>query len=171
MGRLLTGISSWADPELIESGFYPAGFKSPEERLHHYALNFPLVEVDSSYHFLPTKRNLSAWIKATPPGFIFDVKAFSLFTQHPTPLNALPRDLREKSRSALNKENHLYIHNLSDEIAEELWERFVQAVLPLHAAGKLGLIDFQFPTWFHLSQKNYEYIAKCKEKLSQYHLR
>jgi uncharacterized protein YecE (DUF72 family) len=170
MGRILVGISAWADPELAKSGFYPAELKTSAERLHYYAQKFSLTEIDSSYHFMPTRRNVSLWIESTPPGFVFDVKAFSLFTGHPTPLESLPGDLREKARSALNKQNHLYIHGLSQEIADDIWERFARSVLPLHSAGKLGLIDFQFPAWFHPSPENFDYISRCREKLSQYRL-
>jgi uncharacterized protein YecE (DUF72 family) len=37
---------------------------------------------------------------------------------------------------------------------------------PLHSAGKLGPVSFQFPSWFHPDQENYEYISKSQEKLS-----
>ena len=57
MGKIIIGLSSWADPELIESGFYPPDIKAPEERLSYYAKMFQIVEMDSSYHFLPTRRN------------------------------------------------------------------------------------------------------------------
>ena len=96
MGRILVGISSWAEPELVQSGFYPAEVKTPEARLSYYASRFPVAEIDSSYHFFPTQRNLELWLENTPDGFTFDVKAFSLFTQHPTPFTALPRTIREK---------------------------------------------------------------------------
>ena len=34
------------------------------------------------------------WAARIPAGFTFNVKAFSLFTHHPTPVAALPKDLR-----------------------------------------------------------------------------
>ncbi len=170
MGKILVGTSSWADPELIESAFYPPGVNTPAERLGYYASQFPVVEMDSSYHFLPTRRNLSTWIAATPPGFVFEVKAFSLLSQHPTTIKALPRDIRDQARGALNKEGNLYIHNLSEELANGIWERFAAAVEPIYLAGKMGAITFQFPPWFHPVAQNFEYLQKCKEKLSRYRL-
>jgi uncharacterized protein YecE (DUF72 family) len=170
MGRILIGISAWADPELIESQFYPPEVKTPQDRLRYYASNFPVVEMDSSYHFMPTRRNLAAWIEATPPGFLFDVKAFSLLTQHPTPLSSLPIDIREKSQNIMGKEGNLYIRNLPQDLVDNIWERFSQAVSPLYQAGKMGVISFQFPPWFHSKPENYDYLNLCKKKLPQYPL-
>jgi uncharacterized protein YecE (DUF72 family) len=167
-GTILVGISSWADPELIESGFYPQSIKTSTERLGYYAANFQVVEMDSSYHFLPTLRNLTTWIEATPEGFLFDAKAFSLLTQHPTRLNSIPRDMRDKAQDFLNKEGHLYIQHMDKETADQIWFRFASSIRPLETAGKLGLITFQFPSWFHPNEENYEYLKKCKDKLSGY---
>jgi uncharacterized protein YecE (DUF72 family) len=113
---------------------------------------------------------LAAWIEATPPGFVFDVKAFSLLTQHPTTLGSLPRDMREQVGSVSNKEGHLYIHHLPEDLANGIWERFASAIEPLSLAGKLGVVTFQFPPWFHPNTPNYEYILICRQKLSQYRL-
>jgi uncharacterized protein YecE (DUF72 family) len=168
--KILVGISSWADPELIASGFYPPSVKTPAERLGYYSSNFKVVEMDSSYHFLPSARNLSAWIEATPGDFLFDVKTFSLLTQHPTLIGALPRDMRDKAQKFVNKEGHLYIQHLDNETASQIWDRFASSIRPLETAGKLGLITFQFPSWFHPREENYEYIKKCREKLSGYRL-
>jgi len=170
MGKILVGISSWADPELIESGFYPPEIKTPSGRLGYYAANFPVVEMDSSYHFLPTLRNLNAWIAATPAGFSFDVKAYSLLTQHPTPFNSLPRDIRDRDEIAGHKDSNLYLHHLPADIIDLLWERFDLAVRPLFSAGKLGLISFQFPPWYHPNEECYQYIEECQKRLPRYRL-
>lgn len=170
MGKILVGLSSWADPELISSGFYPPEIKTPVERLNYYATRFSIVEMDSSYHFLPTRRNSETWIEATPPGFLFEVKAFSLLTQHPTPLESLPRDVRDIALNAINKEGNLYLHNLPENLSKEIWSRFEASIQPFVSAGKLGAITFQFPPWFHPRPENYQYILECKEKLSRYRL-
>jgi uncharacterized protein YecE (DUF72 family) len=170
MGLILIGTSSWADPALVKSGFYPPEIKSPEERLRHYAAGFLLAEMDSSYHFLPTRRNLSLWLAATPPGFVFDVKAFSLFTGHPTQLNAFPRDIRESVEKVSAGSRTVYLDKLPRDIAEAMWDRFRVALNPIAEAGKLGLVMFQFPPWFHCSPQHYDRILLCREKLSAYHL-
>ena len=83
MGKILIGTSSWAGPELTESGFYPPQVKTTEERLRYYAARFPIAEIDSSYHFFPTEHNLQLWLENTPADFTFDVRIFSLFTGQP----------------------------------------------------------------------------------------
>src|SRR4051812_35740125 len=78
---VLVGTASWTDPTLVAPGvFYPDGVHSPESRLRYYASRFPLVEVDSSYYALPTRRNAELWVERTPADFIFDVKAYALMT-------------------------------------------------------------------------------------------
>src|SRR5437762_1549657 len=62
-GRIRVGTASWTDPSLIKcGGFYPKGCNTPEARLRHYAGQFPMVEVDSSYYALPSSRNSEAWV-------------------------------------------------------------------------------------------------------------
>jgi uncharacterized protein YecE (DUF72 family) len=112
MAQIVVGISSWADPELLQSGFYPPGLQTGAERLQYYASRFSIVELDSSYHFLPSERYYQNWLDIVPTGFVFDIKAFSLLTQHPTPLSSIPRDLRDKATPYLNKNGHLYPRNL-----------------------------------------------------------
>lgn len=86
MGTILTGSASWTDKTLIDCGrFYPAGCKTAEARLRFYASQFPLVEVDSSYYGMPTPQNAQLWADRTPEHFVFNVKAFRLFTGHQTP--------------------------------------------------------------------------------------
>src|SRR5690348_3626169 len=94
MGTILVGTASWTDKTLLESGWYPPGATTPEERLRHYASLFPLVEVDSTYYAPPAEATVRLWAGRTPPEFTFDVKAFSLLTRHPTRPAALPKDLR-----------------------------------------------------------------------------
>src|SRR3977135_3139969 len=90
------GIAGWIDKELIGSGkFYPPEATSSEDRLRFSARQFPRVEVASSYHGMPARKNSELWVERTPPDFTFDVKSFSLFTQHPTNPKALPPEVRE----------------------------------------------------------------------------
>jgi uncharacterized protein YecE (DUF72 family) len=92
MGEILVGTCSWTDQTLIESGrFYPDWARSAEARLQYYASQFPVVEVDSTYYALPNERTSGLWVNRTGDSFLFDIKAFRLFTQHPTPLNSLPK--------------------------------------------------------------------------------
>lgn len=169
MGEILVGTCSWTDPTLIESGrFYPQSVKSAEDRLKYYASQFPLVEVDSTYYSMPAERTARLWVERTEANFIFDVKAFRLFTHHPTPHAALPKDIREALAPESTQKANLYIRDMPPELTEELWQRFERALLPLDSAGKLGVVLFQFPPWFHPARANKEYILQLKEHLPQY---
>jgi uncharacterized protein YecE (DUF72 family) len=164
MSRILIGTASWTDKSLIDSGlFYPPVIKTADERLRYYATQFPLVEVDSSYYALPSARNSVLWVDRTPEGFLFDVKAFRLFTQHQTPPSALPKDIRE-ALGPIEKKN-LYYRDLPEELLEELWERFRSAIQPLRDAGKLGVVLFQFPPWFVYRPSNFDHILACQRIL------
>jgi uncharacterized protein YecE (DUF72 family) len=39
--------------------------------------------VDAIYYALPSERNARLWGDRTPPGFVFNIKAFGLFRHHP----------------------------------------------------------------------------------------
>src|SRR3972149_5808457 len=106
--RILVGTCSWADKTLVDSGWYPATAKTPEDRLRFYAEQFPIVEVDATYYGLPSERNAALWVERTPDDFLFDVKAYALFTHHPAALRSLPKDLRASLPSALLAKRNLY---------------------------------------------------------------
>jgi uncharacterized protein YecE (DUF72 family) len=168
-GRILVGTASWTDKSLIESGrFYPPDATSAEARLQHYASVFPLVEVDSSYYGLPSQRNAALWVERTPDDFVFDVKAFSALTHHPTRVSALPKDLRESLPNETLDKRNVYYKDLPDEIRHDLWHRFGEALLPLDSAGKLGVVLFQFPPWFMPGRESLVYLDQLQERLPQY---
>jgi uncharacterized protein YecE (DUF72 family) len=182
MGEILLGTAGWTDRSLIASGWYPADANNPEKRLRFYARQFPLVEVDATYYALPAEQTARAWAERTPAGFTFNIKAFSLFTQHPTPVRALPADLREAAGQA--GKDRVYLKDVDPALAEQAWERFLAALEPLRAAGqdgagqpgagqpgpgqggagKLGAILLQFPPWFPISRANKDYILACAQR-------
>lgn len=169
MARILVGTCGWTDPTLLEPGlFYPPEAKTAEARLQHYASRFPLVEVDSTYYALPNQRTAGLWVERTPEGFLFDIKAYALFTGHPAPVRSLPKDIREALPAELTEKPNVYYDKLPPELREEVWRRFAQALLPLDSAGKLGLVLLQFPPWFFPSHENREYILEARAHLPQY---
>jgi uncharacterized protein YecE (DUF72 family) len=168
MSAILTGTASWADKAVIESGWYPATVKSAENRLQYYAAHFPVVEIDSTYYALPAERNAQLWAERTPPDFVFDVKAFRLFTGHHLHPKVLPKDIRE-ALGPVAKAN-LYPRDIPDEITRELWNRFRLALEPLKLAGKLGAILFQFAPWFVYGKANLNHIQNCREMLEDHRL-
>jgi len=79
------------------------------------------VEVDSTFYAIPNEKTAQLWVERTPKDFVFDVKAYALLTQHPTPAARLPKDLRE--RLTASKAN-LYLKDLSPKDKESVWDRF-----------------------------------------------
>nr|WP_196791661.1 DUF72 domain-containing protein [Motilibacter deserti] len=148
---------------MLASGWYPPDAKTAETRLAYYASQFPLVEVDSTYYTPPSERNSVAWAERTPPGFTFNIKAFSLLTQHPTKVSALYKELRPETTK-----RNVYLKDLDPAVVDEVWERFLSALAPLADAGKLGAILLQFPQWFPIGTRNREYLLQCKERCDPY---
>jgi uncharacterized protein YecE (DUF72 family) len=103
---------------LWKPAFYPA--KLPAKRfLEHYASRLNSVEVNYTFRAFPTASALAGWIAATPAGFRFSFKA--------------PQRITHFSR-------------LRD--CHESVGRFVDVLLPMRAAGKLGPLLFQLPPNF-----------------------
>ena len=170
-GKVLVGISSWTEPTLVKEGtFYPPEAKSAEERLRFYASQFPIVEVDSSYYFPPSERNSALWIERTPNDFTFNVKAYSLLTQHPTKVDSLYKEVKEALPEELAGKRNVYAERIPPELLDEVWQRFASALMPLHSAGKLGCVLFQFPQYFVISRKAKDYIVGCKERLPDFRI-
>jgi len=167
--RILVGISSWTEPTLIKSGkFYPATATTPEERLRFYADHFPLVEVDSTFYALPREDTSRLWVERTPPGFIFNAKAYGLLTQHPAPPERLPRDLRDGLASGSGR--NVYFKDLPPKHKESVWDRFRQGLQPLQDAHKLGAVLFQFPKWFLPTPPSYRFLEDLREWLVDFRI-
>ena len=164
MGDIRVGTAGWTDKTLIDAGWYPADAGNPEKRLRYYATQFPLVEVDSAYYALPAEQTAQAWAERTPDHFTFNVKAFSLFTQHPTPVKALPADLREAAAKA--GKDRVYLKDIDPDVTGQAWDRFLAALAPLRAAGKLGAILLQFPPWFPIGRARKDYIVACAARVA-----
>ncbi|MCW3820132.1 DUF72 domain-containing protein [Micromonospora sp. DR5-3] len=159
MGELKVGTASWTDRTLLDSGWYPQTADTPEKRLAYYARQFPLVEVDATYYSPPAERTAHLWVDRTPPGFTFNVKAFSLLTGHPTRVGALYKDLRPDT-----EKKNLYPDDLPPQAYEEVWSRFLSALDPLVEADRLGVVLFQFPPWFTIKRDNKQYLLEVAKR-------
>lgn len=160
VGEIKVGTASWTDRTLLESGWYPDGADTPEKRLAFYAERFPLVEVDSTYYSPPAEQTAALWAQRTPPGFTFNVKAFSLLTGHPTKVSAIYKDLRPETGK-----KSIYPGDLDPAAYEQVWERFLSALQPLVDAGKLGALLFQFPPWFTIRRSNKQYLLEVERRV------
>jgi len=165
---ILVGTASWTDKTLIDCGrFYPKQARTPEARLRYYASIFPMVEVDASYYAIPAPATAQAWVERTPDTFVFNVKAFRLFTGHQTQPQVLHKDLQQALGARLGAPpRQLYYRDMPGDIVDALWQRFHEALAPLVAGGKLGLVHFQFPPWLQRNREGMAHVAHCMERMA-----
>ena len=167
--RALVGTCSWADATLVkDSDWYPRRSMKAAERLAYYAATFPLVEVDATYYFPPTPELAQSWAERTPPGFTFDVKAWSLLTGHPTFPHSLWEDLQPEVKAEFRDKRNLYAKHLPKPVVQECWDRFRHALAPLHNRGRLGAVLLQWPEWFGPKGSNCDAILDAVELLHPY---
>jgi uncharacterized protein YecE (DUF72 family) len=114
MATLFAGTSGFAYPAW-KPGFYPA--KLPANQfLKHYAQRLNCVEINYTFRRLPSASTLESWVEATPPGFVFAVKA-----------------------------NQRITHILRLKNAGEATELFLKMIDPLRTSRRLGPILIQLP--------------------------
>jgi uncharacterized protein YecE (DUF72 family) len=160
------GTASWTDPTMTAPGvFYPEGVTSAEERLHFYAEQFPIVEVDATYYALPARRTAELWLERTPSHFTFDVKAHALMTGQPSEVKRLPREIRDELPEEVASKRRVYGRELPAEIYDAIWEAFRDALTPLSSSGKLGSILLQYPRWFFPSNESRDAILEARDRL------
>ena len=114
MATLYAGTSGFAYTSW-KPAFYPA--KLPAKQfLKHYAERLNCVEVNYTFRRLPSAVTLQNWVEATPPGFLFAVKA-----------------------------NMRITHILRLKNAAEATELFFRMIDPLRTSRRLGPVLFQLP--------------------------
>ncbi|HYW41710.1 MAG TPA: DUF72 domain-containing protein [Bryobacteraceae bacterium] len=114
MATLYAGTSGFAYPAW-KPGFYPAKLPS-NQFLKHYAGRLNSVEINYTFRRLPSAATLQSWVEATPPGFVFAVKA-----------------------------NQRITHILRLKNAEQATEIFFKAIDPLRTSRRIGPVLFQLP--------------------------
>src|SRR4029077_16128692 len=95
--------------------FYPAKLSSTKF-LNYYANRLNSVEVNYTFRTIPTEKLLKGWIGETPPGFKFTIKANQAIT---------------------------HIKRLRNAVT--VASKFIDSLLPLKEADKLGPLLFQLP--------------------------
>jgi uncharacterized protein YecE (DUF72 family) len=153
------GTCSWAD-EALSKYFYPPKLPA-KERLAYYADHFDTVEVDSTYYRLPSGSMVEGWAERTPDGFTMHVKAFGLMTRHPVKIEVLPEDLRD----VMPVDDRGRVDRPPRELRAEVFRRFLAALEPLRASGKLGGILFQLPPYIVYKEHALEYLTWAREQL------
>ena len=116
MANLYAGTSGFAYPAW-KPGFYPAKL-AQKGFLQHYATRLNAVEINYTFRQLPSVSTLENWMKATPEGFVFALKAHQRIT---------------------------HILRLKE---SEFNQVFFKAIDPLRVTGRLGPVLFQLPPNF-----------------------
>jgi uncharacterized protein YecE (DUF72 family) len=111
------GCSGWNYAHWRER-VYPKGLPA-REWLRHYAELFDTVEVNTTFYRLPRRESVAAWVRESPPEFVFAVKASRYLT---------------------------HMKRLLD--MEQGQERFYERIEPLVASPKLGPVLWQLPESF-----------------------
>jgi uncharacterized protein YecE (DUF72 family) len=76
--RAFVGTSGWSYASW-KPLFYPKEVK-PADRLRYYATRLATLEVNYTFNHLPTEKNVAVWTEATPPEFVFALKASQVIT-------------------------------------------------------------------------------------------
>ena len=165
-GEARFGTASWTDPTMTALGvFYPEGANTAEERLRFYASQFSVVEVDATYYALPYKRMAESWVERTPKDFVFDIKAHAIMTGQPTEVARLPKPIREALPDELKEKKRIYRKDMPNELLDEVYRHFREALDPLVEAGKLGAVFVQFPKWVFPSNEGRELILETRSRI------
>ncbi|HUP04440.1 MAG TPA: DUF72 domain-containing protein [Bryobacteraceae bacterium] len=114
MATLFAGTSGFAY-SAWKPAFYPAKLPA-RDFLKFYSGRLNCVEINYTFRRLPAAATLENWVAATPPGFVFAVKA-----------------------------NMRITHILRLKNAEPATDLFLKAVDPLRTSRRLGPVLFQLP--------------------------
>jgi uncharacterized protein YecE (DUF72 family) len=164
--RVRAGASSWADRSLVRhGGFYPRKSMTATQRLGYYAARLPLAEIATTFRFPPTPELAAQWAERTPDGFVFDVRAWSLLTGSPTLPDSLWPDLVTEVAPTARDRRRLYPAHLSADGLAECWSRFGHALGPLRDTGRLGVVIFQYPSWFTPRPEAWAELAELPRRL------
>ncbi len=129
------GCGSWRDDEYV-GVLYPKGFP-PKQRLRGYSQWFDRVELNASYHSLPTPEMMAGWAGQTSKGFFFDVK--------------LPRGFSDDASAAAKN---------------GLCERTLESIQPLLETKKFGVflltLSPSFTTKNHRLDELDDVVAKLR---------
>ena len=167
-GTILIGTSSWTDPTLVKDGnFYPPA--TQDRRGAAAVLRVAVPAGRGRLHLLlPADREeLGAVDRAHAAGVHVQHQGVLAADEPPDEARLALQGICRSSRRTIDKRN-IYRDKLPDEVVDEVWQRFRDALMPLHSAGKLGAVLFQFPQWFVISRKSKAYIEECEARLPDY---
>lgn len=129
------GLTGWGDHPSLYSERTVSN-----KKLVDYSKHFPIVELDSTFYAIQSKKVMDKWTQETPGDFRFIVKAYQEITGH------------HRGKSSYDSE-------------EEMFSSFKVSMSSFVAAGKLAMVLVQFPPWFDCRKENVERIRFVYEQL------
>ncbi|MET0852442.1 MAG: DUF72 domain-containing protein [Candidatus Rokuibacteriota bacterium] len=162
------GLCAWQDRSMLQDGhFYPRKTMTSEDRLWWYAQFFDCVEVNSSFYAPLSAENAVRWVKRTPPGFLFSVKAYALLTGHHLDAQRLPPEIAAALPATVRPNERGQIENASIPPAARDWafDVFREPLQVLADAGKLGYVLFQMAPWVRYGPEALDYLGSLPQRL------
>ena len=164
---LRIGTSGWSYPSgkgTWNGLFYPP--KTGDHRrargfdeLSWYAEHFDTVEVNSSFYGPPRPEVSRGWVRRTPAGFEFSVKLHQQFTH--------PEMYRKGALGRLPEASPEALAELA-RVTSAAVDRFRAGLDPIAEAGKLGVLLVQYPSSFHDTDANREYLGWLLRTFGEY---
>jgi uncharacterized protein YecE (DUF72 family) len=114
-----------------------------EERLWWYSRFFDAVEVNTSFSAIPSAATTALWARRTPPGFMFNVKAYSLLTGHYLDVARLPDALKKMLPRAQGARPRVPSAALGSKARSWAFAELRKGLQPLKLTGKLGYVLFE----------------------------
>lgn len=111
--NLLVGTSSFSSADWVGT-FYPLG-SQPADFLGHYATRLRTVEIDATWHALPSVKIVESWARRVPDDFVFSLK--------------VPKSISHEA----------YLENCAGD-----WREFLRALEPLGARRGPLVLQFPY---------------------------
>jgi len=150
---------------LEEGQFYPRKTMTAEERLWWYSRFFDAVEVNSSFYAIPSAATTALWARRTPPGFLFNVKAYGLLTGHYVDVARLPDALKKMLPDGQQTRQRVPSTAFSAKARSWAFAELRKSLQPLRLVGKLGYVLFQLAPWIEDTDEMLSYLSTLRDEL------
>ena len=144
--KLHAGASGYSFKEW-KGPFYPEKMK-PEEMLPFYAARLPTVEINNTFYRMPQPAMLENWVRSTPDGFRFAIKASRRIT-HISRLKESAADsvaYLYKNLASLGTKRGPVLFQLPPLLKKDLPR--LEGFLAMLPEGHRAAFEFRNDTWF-----------------------
>jgi uncharacterized protein YecE (DUF72 family) len=80
------------------------------------------------------------------------------------------KEFREELPSELSEKRNIYMRDLPRALQADAVARFREALMPLHSAGKLGVVLFQMPPFVYPTRGSFGYLKWAAEHLVDFQI-